>query len=306
MNFILELPSIFTPVIAKQIFGYLSYHEKRALSLTHRIFDFKINFQFNVVERYSCAISDWETFRDNTLLVIHSKIELVLHCFGLMESMQIFRILNLLSLYYDLINYVGCKPILAHLLFCNSLFEKGQKCLTCMRKICSIKKRSYILKQLALVSIDELLADAPDVLKNLFELMHGENIKSVSSLNCLIDHVKLNNSCISDKQQNFYDINPLGGNHLSLVFVNFLTVASRETGNYLYRNLTKKGHSGVLARPFEEPLHDVYVCLIITIVKVLCKQYIKHFYYQGFLKIFDKLSPKEVNDSFKVITNKRN
>ena len=65
-------------------------------------------------------------------------------------------------------------------------------------------------------------------------------------------------------------------------------------------------HSGVLARPFEEPLHDVYVCLIITIVKVLCKHYIKHFYYQGFLNIFDKLSPKEVNDSYKVITNKKN
>ena len=123
----LELPPIFTPVIAKQVFGYLSYHEKRALSLTRRIFYFKRNFQFNIVKRYSCAISDWETFRDDTRLVIRSEIEQILHRFDVMEGMQIFQISNLLSVYYDLINYVGCKPILAHLLFCNRLFEKGQK-----------------------------------------------------------------------------------------------------------------------------------------------------------------------------------
>ena len=38
---------------------------------------------------------------------------------------------------------------------------------------------------------------------------------------------------------------------------------------------------------------------------MLCKQYIKHFFYQGFLNIFGKLLPNEVNDSFKVITNKK-
>ena len=155
------------------------------------------------------------------------------------------------------------------------------------------------------MSIDELLADAPDDLKNVFELMRCENIKSVSSLNCFIDHVKLNISCISDEQQNFYDINPLGSNHPFLVFVNFLTVASRVTVNYLYRNLTKKWHSGFLARPLEEPLSNVYVCLIVAIVKALCKQYIKHFSYQDFLNIFGKLLPNEVNDSFKIITNNK-
>ena len=146
INFILELPPIFTPVIAKQIFGYLSYHVKRALSLTHKIFDFKRNFQFNVADRYSCALSDWETFRDNTLLVICSKINQILHRFDLMEHIQIFQILNLLSVYYDLINYAGCKPILTHLLFFNRLFEKGQKCLICTKIICRIKKHLYILK----------------------------------------------------------------------------------------------------------------------------------------------------------------
>ena len=170
----------------------------------------------------------------------------------------------------------------------------------CTRMICHIKKYSYILKLLNSVLINELLVDAHDDLKNVFELMCCENIKSVLSLNCFIDHVKLNNSCISDEQQNFYDIN-----HSSLVFVNFLTVASRVTINYLYRNLTKKWHSGFLARPLEEPLHDVYICLIVAFVKVLCKLYIKHFSYEGFLNIFDKLSSNEVSDSFTVISNKK-
>ena len=122
-----------------------------------------------------------------------------------------------------------------------------------------------------------------------FNLMRCENIKSFLSLNCFIDHPKLNNSCISGEKQNFYDINRLGANNASLVFV--LT------------NLTKKWHSGFLARPLEEPLHDVYAFIIVTIVKALCKQRIKHFSYQGFLNIFDNLSPNEINDSFKVITN---
>ena len=115
----------------------------------------------------------------------------------------------------------------------------------------------------------------------------------------------MNNSCISDEQQNIYDINLLEANHQSLLFVNFLTVASRVIVNYLYRSLTKKWYSGFVARPLEEPLPDVYACLIVTIVKALWKQYIKHFSDQGFLNIFDKLSPNEVNNSFKVITNKK-
>ena len=88
LNSILELPPMFTHVIANQIFGHVPYHEKRVLSLTHRIFDFKRNFQFNIVERYSCAKSDWETFSDVTLFVIRSKIEQILHCFNVMEGMH--------------------------------------------------------------------------------------------------------------------------------------------------------------------------------------------------------------------------
>ena len=120
-----------------------------------------------------------------------------------MGGMQIFQISNLLSVYFDLINYVGYKPILDLLLFFNRLFKKGQKCLMCTRMISHIKKHSCILKQLDSVLIDELLANAPDNLKNVFELMRYEKTKSVLSLSFFIEDAKLNNSCISDKQQIF-------------------------------------------------------------------------------------------------------
>ena len=69
----------------------------------------------------------------------------------------------------------------------------------------------------------------------------------------------MSNCCMSDEQENFYDNNPFGGNHPYLIFVNFLTIYSRVTVNYLYRNLPKEWHSGFLARPIEEHLHDKYV-----------------------------------------------
>ena len=83
-----------------------------------------------------------------------------------MEGMQIFYHpkANLRSVNYKVINYVGCKSILAHLLFCNRPSNKGQKCLMCTRMICRSKRYSNKL-------VDELPADAPDDLNNVFELI---------------------------------------------------------------------------------------------------------------------------------------
>ena len=74
--------------------------------------------------------------------------------------------------------------------------------------ICRWKKHSHILKDLHSVLINKLATDAPDDLKNVFELMGCEQQGSVLPLTCFTDSTKLNNSCISDKQKNFYDINP--------------------------------------------------------------------------------------------------
>ena len=45
------------------------------LSLTHRRFDFRKTFEFEIVEKYSNAISDWEVVKDDTALVIRAKID---------------------------------------------------------------------------------------------------------------------------------------------------------------------------------------------------------------------------------------
>ena len=102
--------------------------------------------------------------------------------------------------------------------------------------------------------------------------MPCKQLNCVLSLNYYIDKSILNNCCISDEKENFYDINPLGANDPSLIFVNFFTVAYRVTVNYLYRNLTKEWHSGFLAKPIEEPLPNKYVYLVIVSVKGLCRQ----------------------------------
>ena len=55
-------------------------------------------------------------FETDIIFVIHSKIKQILHRFDC---------LDLIPVYYNLINYVGCKPVLAYLSLCNRLFEKG-------------------------------------------------------------------------------------------------------------------------------------------------------------------------------------
>ena len=47
-------------------------------------------------------ISDWETLRGDTLLVICRDFEQILHLFNVMKDMQAFQISILLSVYYDL------------------------------------------------------------------------------------------------------------------------------------------------------------------------------------------------------------
>ena len=44
--------------------------------------------------------------------------------------------------------------------------------------------------------------------------------------------------------------------------------------------------------------------MIIEITKTLCKQYLKHFDYEGFINILDNFSDNEANNYFRVITKK--
>ena len=216
---------MFLPVIAREILKYLFYEDKHMLSLLHSNFDFRSTFEFEIVEKYSCLISDWEAFKKDTVLAIRKELEINLHDFK--TDNELTPIPNLKQVFYDFVSYVGCKPVLVHLLFCNRIFEKHSPCSRCTRIICRIPKHSTVLSHLDLVSVDYLIQDAPDDIKKVLQLMSCENLRSIPSLNCLINCAKLNRSAIGGGQENFSDINPLGANHPPLVFISFFTVASR-------------------------------------------------------------------------------
>ena len=139
------------------------------------------------------------------------------------------------------------------------------------------------------VSVSDLLVDAPDDLKSVFKLMEWNALNSAVSLNCFMDHSNINKVCISQSPENFFDINPPGANYPFLIFIHFMIVASRISINHLYKSLAKRWK--FFALPEHRPLDNVCVELNVNIVKIICKQYIKHFPYDGFIVMFDNLTP---------------
>ena len=121
--------------------------------IIHKNFEFSQTFKFIVVKKYSRLISDCEVFRDDTI----SEIEKETECNFCLR--QVFL---------NLINYVGCKPVLAHLLFSRRLYNQNKPCTMCTRMICCSQEHSKILMKLRCISIPELLVDASDNLKKCF------------------------------------------------------------------------------------------------------------------------------------------
>ena len=133
----------------------------------------------------------------------------------------------------DLMNHVGCKSVLAHSLLCHRVLGQQQARKMCIGMICRETTHLKILSELYLFPLNELVTEAPEDLKRVFELMSCPNLSSVLSLNCVIDCTRLNDSVVSREEENFPDINPLDTSHLMLISTHFLTVASRISVNYL-------------------------------------------------------------------------
>ena len=87
--------------------------------------------------------------------------------------------------------------------------------------------------------MDELIVEAPKDLRNVPELMGSKHFSSTLSMNSFVERTKLNHCSLMEEQENFSDINPLGANHPSLIFFNFLTVASRISVNFICKSLDK-------------------------------------------------------------------
>ena len=139
----------------------------------------------------------------------------------------------MVDVFTDLMNHVGCKSVLAHLLLCHRVLGQQQARKKCTGTICRETTHLKILSELYLFPLNELVTEAPKDLKRVFELLACPNLTSVLSLNCVIDCARLNYSVVSREEENFPDINPLDTSHLMLISTHFLTVASRIFVNYL-------------------------------------------------------------------------
>ena len=107
----------------------------------------------------------------------------------------------MLQVFTNLLNQVGCKSVHAHLFVCHRIFSKRQKCQLCTRLISRIEMHLKILTDLDSVYLFEVMSEAPDNLKRVFELP-GAYI----SLNCFINHKKIVDGVVSEGGQNFYDV----------------------------------------------------------------------------------------------------
>ena len=108
----------------------------------------------------------------------------------------------------DIINYGGCKSVMAHLLFCSRLFEGERQWNQCTRMICFDHKHLQILSRL-LTKVSSLLVYAPDRTKEAFAIIMFHQLDSVLFFKSFISSQIINSSRIKEGPKTFYDINPV-------------------------------------------------------------------------------------------------
>ena len=92
---------ILTLVIVREIAKNLSYEDKRRVSILYRNFDLRSTQVFELTEKY-CLVLDWDTFKKG----LYSDLNENIVCTGRIKKV-----------FLNLINYVGCKTAMGHLLF---------------------------------------------------------------------------------------------------------------------------------------------------------------------------------------------
>ena len=77
-----------------------------------------------------------------------------------------------------------------------------------------------------------------------------------------------------------------------------LTVGSKIAMNVLHKNLfpTSQWRTTVLIREIGD--------FIVDIIKIICKQYFKHFWYRGIIELYDNISDTDLNNSTLVLSKK--
>ena len=157
---------ILTLVIVRKFAKNLPYEYKRRVSILHRNFDFRSTQEFELIEKYSCLISDYEIFKHD----LYSD-----------PNENIVCIAPIKKVFLNLINYVGCKTVMGHLLFCNRLIGDKNQCNHCTRMICfdhkNIILKTKILSKLNSMRISSLLVYAPQRTINIFKMSLYQTLK---------------------------------------------------------------------------------------------------------------------------------
>ena len=118
-------------------------------------------------------------------------------------------------------------------------------------------------------------------------------------INCFIDYRRVNRYKNDSKDDtNFADSNPLGANHPILIFNHMLTVGSRIAMNILHKNLfpPSQWRTTVLIREIG--------LFIVHIIKIICKQYFKHFWCGVIIELYDNIFDIDVNNSILALSKK--
>ena len=137
------------------------------------------------MEKYSCLILDWEIFKND----LYSDLDGNMACTAPIKK-----------IFVNLINYVGCKTVIGHLLFCNRLIGDKNQCNHCTRMICFDQGHGKTLSKLNSVPIPSLLVYAPQRAINTFKMSLQDIENSIISLNSVIGRSSLKNSMIKDAE----------------------------------------------------------------------------------------------------------
>ena len=243
-------------------------------------------------------ICDWEEFKADTEKLFMKCLEGFTR-----EKSQMVKTINytgvgpfipsLRRTLLKFLSYIGSTNVLFHLFYCNRL--EDNICNLCTRLICNSPVLVDSFQKLESLSLPALMVTTHEDFKKIFSIFNCRFQEQEISINCFIDYRRVNQYKNDSKEHtNFADSNSFGANHPILIFNHMLTVGSRIAMNIL-RNmlrffLASQWRTTVLIR-------EIGV-FIVDIIKIICKQYFKHFWYGG------NISGIDVNNSILVLSKK--
>ena len=195
------------------------------------------------------------------------------------------------------LSYIGCANVLSHLFYFNRLEDNIFN--LCTRLICNSPVLVDSFQKLESLSLFALMVTTHEDFKEIFSIFSCSFQEHEISINCFIDYRRVNRYKNDSKEDtNFAGSNPFGANHPILIFNHMLTVGSRAVMNILDKNLfpLSQWRTTVLIREIS--------VFIVHIIKIICKQYFKHFCYEGIIELYDDIFDIDINNSILVLSKK--